>query len=293
MPSLWYDSKKLCDKEDIIMGNTENEKANIFSGGGYCLAEETWKKAWSEETHITEFAEKRIKSAKSAKMTPIKIDTEDLYGYFQGSHGRYETFLDTCPCGDFKRYNLPCKHIYRLAIELGLMNEKAETNSNAIPTPRKEKATLDEEIDIVETLSEQAQEVLERIAAGITSESPIVFEKNCAEIEELIKAGIIADTGEKKLIFGKRERIIELLESENIPYKKSDSVKILKQICEDNIKEKVMEKFGYQLGVTMPTQYTPRHIHYYLSRKESRYYYGDLPDDKITDQLIKRGYYKK
>lgn len=34
MPSLWYDSKKLCDKEDIIMGNTENEKANIFSGGG-------------------------------------------------------------------------------------------------------------------------------------------------------------------------------------------------------------------------------------------------------------------
>jgi hypothetical protein len=138
--SLWYDIFKIYYKEDIHM---EHETVNRALG--------IWKEAWSEETHTTEYAQKRIKSAKSAKMTPIKIDTEDLYGYFQGSHGRYETFLDTCPCGDFIRSKLPCKHIYRLAIELGLMDEKAETNSNAIPTPRKEKATLDEEIDIVES----------------------------------------------------------------------------------------------------------------------------------------------
>lgn len=271
----------------------ENTKSNIFSGGGGYTALEVWEKAWGKEVHETEFAEKRIKSAKSAKMTPIKIDTTDLYGYFQGSHGRYETFLDSCPCGDFRRYNLPCKHIYRLAIELGLMNESVETNNNAIPTPRKEKATLDEEIDIVETLSKSAQRLLARIAEGITTESPIVFEKKCVEIEELIKSGLVVDTGEKKLIFEKREKIIELLEAENISYKKSDSVKTLKQICENNIKDKVMEKFGYQMGITMPTKYTPRHIHYYLRRKENCQFYEDLPDDKITDQLIKRGYYKK
>lgn len=238
----------------------KRKSEHIFGGGGYCLAEETWKKAWSEETHITEFAEKRIKSAKSAKMTPIKIDTEDLYGYFQGSHGRYETFLDTCPCGDFKRYNLPCKHIYRLAIELGLMNEKAETNSNAIPTPRKEKATLDEEIDIIETLSEQAQKKLKDIAEKVTSKNPDVHISKNKVIDELLESGIIEESG--------------------------------------------------KTSVTIPTQYTPRHIHFYLHRKldnESFYDFENgvmvvcetrlldtvLPDDKITDQLIKRGYYKK
>ncbi len=275
----------------------ENEKNNMFLSGSTAL--ETWENAWSKETHETEFAQKRIKSAKSAKLTPVQIDTKDLYGYFQGSRGRYETFLDICPCGDFIRNKLPCKHIYRLAIELGLLDEKAESNSNLIPTPKSEKITLDEEIDIVESLSEQAQIILKRIAEGFTLAFPIVFERNCAEIEELIKIGIIADTGEKKLIFGKKAEIIELLEKETIPHKKSDSLKILKQICEEKIKEKTMERFGYQIGVTIPTQYTSRHIHYYLSRKMdiqspgSFYYCGDLPDDKVTDQLIKRGYYTR
>lgn len=272
------------------------ENGQIFGGD---KALEVWENAWTKETHVTDFAKKRIKSAKSAKMTPIKIDTEDLYGYFQGSHGRYETFLDLCPCGDFIRNRLPCKHIYRLAIELGLLDEKAESNINAIPTPKTEKATLDEEIDIIESLSEQAQVILERIAGGFTIAFPIVFERNCTEIAELIKAGIITDTGEKKLIFGKKAEIIDLLEKENISYKKSDSIKTLKQVCEENIKEKTMERFGYQIGVTIPTQYTSRHIHYYLSRKMdiqtpgSFYYYGDLPEDAITDQLIKRGYYTR
>lgn len=281
------------------MDTTKNE--HIFGGGGVQVNNtslEIWEKAWSKGTHETEFAQKRIKSAKSAKLTPIKIDTEDCYGYFQGSRGRYETFLDTCPCGDFIKNKIPCKHIYRLAIELGVLNETAETNSNAIPTPKGEKATLDEEIDIVESLSEQAQSILRVIAEGYTSENPIVFEKYCAEIEELLNVGIIADTGEKEPIFGKKAEIIELLEKENIPYQKSDSVKTLKQICEDNIKDKTMERFGYRIGVTIPTRFTSRHIHYYLSRKSSlsyggNWYYQELPDDKITDQLIKRGYYSK
>lgn len=59
----------------------ENEKDNMFLGGSTAL--ETWENAWSKETHETEFAQKRIKSAKSAKLTPVQIDTKDLYGYFK------------------------------------------------------------------------------------------------------------------------------------------------------------------------------------------------------------------
>ena len=73
-----------------------------------------WKSTWDSSIHESDFAAKRIKSAKSAKLTPVKIDPTDCYGYFQGTHGRYETFLDYCPCGDFHRSKLPCKHIYRL-----------------------------------------------------------------------------------------------------------------------------------------------------------------------------------
>lgn len=33
----------------------------------------------------------------------------------------YDTSLSQCTCGDFQYRHLPCKHIYRLAVELGLI----------------------------------------------------------------------------------------------------------------------------------------------------------------------------
>lgn len=280
---------------------------NTTQSEGYSTLEE-WEKAWSKEIHQTEFAQKRIKSAKSAKMTPIKIDTKDLYGYFQGSHGRYETFLDSCSCGDFIRNRVPCKHIYRLAIELGLLGEKAENNTNAIPTPKKEKVSIDEEIDIVERLSENAQYILKDIASNVNSATPTYAIRFDSIIQELINSGIIIDTQEEHLIdFGKKSEIIELLETENIPYKKGDKVSVLKQICTDNIPEKAREKFGEIISVSIPTIYSPQQIHFYLHRKldcesfydenmvlqEVRLLETELPIDNITDQLIKRGYYNK
>lgn len=303
---MWYDVSKSYHKEVQKYGTGKYKIEHIF-GGGY-TALEVWKKAWSKETHETEYAQKRIKSAKSAKMTPIKIDTTDLYGYFQGSHGRYETFLDSCPCGDFIRNKLPCKHIYRLAMELGLLNEKAESNTNAIPTPKRERVSLDEEIDIVEGLSENAQYTLKDIASSINSANPTYTIRLDSIVEELINSGIIVDTQEEHLInFGKKPEIIELLEKENIPYKKSDKVSVLKQICTDNIPEKAKEKFGEIVSISIPTIYSPQQIHYYLHRKfdcesfydenmvlqEVRLLETELPIDSITDQLIKRGYYIK
>lgn len=251
---------------------------------------------------------KELNRQSRQKMTPIKIDTTDLYGYFQGSHGRYETFLDSCPCGDFIRNKLPCKHIYRLAMELGLLNEKAESNTNAIPTPKRERVSLDEEIDIVEGLSENAQYTLKDIASSINSANPTYTIWLDSTVEELINSGIIVDTQEEHLInFGKKPEIIELLEKENIPYKKSDKVSVLKQICTDNIPEKAKEKFGEIISISIPTIYSPQQIHYYLHRKfdcesfydenmvlqEVRLLETELPIDSITDQLIKRGYYIK
>lgn len=274
-------------------------------------AKEIWEKAWKPETHTTDYALKRIKSATSAKLTPIKIGTEDFYGYFQGSSGKYETFLDYCPCGDFRRSKLPCKHIYRLAIELGLLNIDVDHDINSVVTPKKERFSLDDTIDIVESLSADAQHRLLNIASIIRSTTPTCLVTLDSDIIELIDSGIIIyadDYPKYEICFGKKSEIIELLDSENIPYDKKAKKQVLEEICIEKISEKAAEKFGKMYYISIPTKFSSVKIHYYLHRKyDSEIFFDEnmcalnslplldteLPDDDVTNQLIKRGYYSK
>lgn len=62
---------------------------------------------------------KRLESAKAAKMAPLSIDYVTQTAQFSGSGKKpYETTVDLCTCRDFFVRGLPCKHIYRLRIEL-------------------------------------------------------------------------------------------------------------------------------------------------------------------------------
>ncbi len=62
---------------------------------------------------------KRIEKAKGAKMAPLSIDREKQTALFSGSGKKpYETTLDSCTCRDYFVRRLPCKHIYRLRMEL-------------------------------------------------------------------------------------------------------------------------------------------------------------------------------
>ena len=69
--------------------------------------------------------ESRMKSAASAELTPISVSIGEESGIFGGSHGQYVTTLTSCQCQDFhsaqRRGVLPCKHMYRLAHELGVI----------------------------------------------------------------------------------------------------------------------------------------------------------------------------
>lgn len=254
-------------------------------------AKELWEKAWNAETHTSEYAAKRIKSAKSAKLTPIKIDATDLYGYFQGSHGRYETFLDSCPCGDFRRSKLPCKHIYRLAIELGVLEEKADSNANAIPTPYKERVRLTETIDLVEGLSEDAQKMLLQIAGSVKA-CRFDYDSDRQVIDELLESGlIVGEPKEGRIYWGLKKELLELLDSEGIPYPPKAKRTELEQICAESIPQKAKEKFGVEKWIIpeVSTSYSERNIHYYLHRKLNHSDY--MPDDAITYQLVQRGYY--
>ncbi len=263
-------------------------------------AMEKWESSWDPSVHKTEYAAKRINSAKSEKLTPIKIDYDDLYGYFQGSHGRYETWLDLCPCVDFHRSKLPCKHIYRLAIELGVLDETAATDPNAIPSVRSKKINVSDLLDIVETLSTGAQQTLLTIASSTTSEKPYLQIDADPTADELLKSGIIVEDGtgiSETINFGTKAKIIDFLQKQNIEHKKNDKKDILEKLCMTTSDPRAAAKhFGvhHWYNVRIPANYSRQQIHYYLYRKNyCKWCETVLPDDKITDELIKRGFYKR
>lgn len=269
---------------------------------------EKWNEIWDAEIHLTEHATKRLKSAKSAQLTPIKIEKEEMYGYFRGLHGHYETWLDECNCNDFKRYRLPCKHIYRLAIELGILNEKADTDIYLIPHVRLEKVSLSETIDIIEALSEDAQRTLCNIARNTNSANPTVSVDSNNEIEELLLSGLVIRDGytvKERIKFGVKREIAQLLCSHNIEFAKAAKKSELESICLSIIPEETKKHFGIirSFNIRIPDCFSRQNIHYYLHRK---YDFSDcvdeegnlrpliktlLRDDIITAELIRRGYY--
>jgi len=78
---------------------------------------------------------KRQRSALDKKLTPIEVDKEGKTCRIKGS-GKlaYEVTLDECSCGDFFRRRLPCKHMYRLAHEVGVFSlSEAPSVAQVVP----------------------------------------------------------------------------------------------------------------------------------------------------------------
>lgn len=83
---------------------------------------------WLEKDHQGEKQEKAIKKAKMEETTPVCIDRDAQTAVFWGSGKEpYQTSLSSCTCNEFLRYKVPCKHIYRLAMELGILASEYKT----------------------------------------------------------------------------------------------------------------------------------------------------------------------
>lgn len=88
----------------------------------------------------------RAKSANLKENTPLSIDSAAQSGTFVGSNGEsYHTELDNCTCADFsiRGASYPCKHMYRLAMELGLMPSSSIVSDASIPIMRQQKSKID------------------------------------------------------------------------------------------------------------------------------------------------------
>lgn len=77
---------------------------------------------WDESLHEDEKQIERQGWAMNYPFT-FEIDKENKCGKFSSTTlvPYYETHLDSCTCNDFMERQKPCKHIYRLAVELGLI----------------------------------------------------------------------------------------------------------------------------------------------------------------------------
>lgn len=68
----------------------------------------------------------RIRRAESGEVSPVKIDPRLRVGWFAGQKNdeTYKTTLTRCSCPDFKKRGVPCKHMYYLAMECGILGRE-------------------------------------------------------------------------------------------------------------------------------------------------------------------------
>lgn len=221
-------------------------------------AHELWNKTWSSDIHISDHAKKRIMSAKSAKLTPIKIDTIDLYGYFQGSSGRYETFLDKCSCIDFVRNKKPCKHIYRLAMELCVIdNSGMSANENMIPIPQKEKKeTLAALISILEN---GGYEVMNAYYSNY-KDAPFFADPEDHATSYLL-SNMFWDEVRNPIIFDKlkKDMLIGFIQKINPDYPKEMKLNELKLYILENFYSEFRNEFPNRIACVISESYSAFH----------------------------------
>lgn len=77
---------------------------------------------WPSNLHSDFEQVKRIDAGRKLKKKVISFDPDMQTMVISGSAAEpYQCDLEACTCADFAIRNLPCKHIYCLADELGLL----------------------------------------------------------------------------------------------------------------------------------------------------------------------------
>ena len=150
---------------------------------------------WPDRLHEETDQQKRIKSAKDAKLTPLFVDSRSFTGHFSGSSGTYTTTLDDCQCGDFIRRKKPCKHIYRLAMEMGVFpSEGLKQDRAAIvepkPSPVQREQMLISVIDAIESTDTDAQIEIKTVLYHDYKQEPYLCE-DIRSVQIFIEKGLL------------------------------------------------------------------------------------------------------
>lgn len=261
---------------------------------------------WDASIHSTPDQLKRIASAKKADTSPSFIDKEAKKGIFPSSgKNPYQTTLDSCTCVDFSRRKLPCKHMYRLAMECGDI-EGAFSKGENKNTAEKRQMTLPEVVAEIELLTEKQQKTICHILYEILFHKAdfVEIEQN-AEISDLVNSPLILHVGsvDSLTILNRMRKkdITALLDKHSSQYdvrlKKND----LALWCVENAPE-IMTDIPKveQLSFVETFRKAQRKVYSYLLRKydweycfegntEYRYPHGAIGEDVTMTFTMKDG----
>lgn len=112
---------------------------------------------WTEHDHQSGKQQKAVSKAILSQTTPISVDSDKQTAVFWGSgKAPYQTSISSCTCSEFIRFKVPCKHIYRFAMELGIIDMPYKTGMSS--GKRNEiQLAFEDALDLVEALSPEAQ----------------------------------------------------------------------------------------------------------------------------------------
>lgn len=149
---------------------------------------------WTEQDHQGKKQENAISKAQLSKTTPISVDSAAQTAVFWGSSKEpYQTSLSTCTCSEFIRFKVPCKHIYRLAMELGIVDLSYKTGMSSGERNEMQLA-FEDAIGFIEALSSKAQDtvynmlsrkIVERHVPHLITDPEVIEEfRACSLLEE-------------------------------------------------------------------------------------------------------------
>lgn len=131
----------------------------------------------------------------------VAVDPQTRTAHIKGHDNKsYDVSLDGCSCRQFAIYRKPCKHMYRLAIELGLMprlDGVAEDDPSGYI-----KHDFHLVIDVIERFTEDHQRILLKIVKKASSKSGNVFfnanTKQQPLCRDMMATGMIESASERK-----------------------------------------------------------------------------------------------
>lgn len=141
--------------------------------------------SFESDTHTHEDQIGRQKRALERKCTPLELNREEKSATFKGSGKKnYYTTCKGCTCADFAIRGLPCKHMYRLFFELGVLNPDASLQGDVIEF----------DSELLSPLSEDAKKELYDLLnlwISSSSENEWIYDKNEQNCQTLIENGFL------------------------------------------------------------------------------------------------------
>lgn len=194
----------------------------------------------------------------------VSIDKQRMRMRITGSYHPeliYNVRLEHCDCNDFKERHLPCKHIYRLALELGIV------------TPQWNLSGLTPEVcEKLSALSEPQEKALLRLIKKQGARGTEFDTGKGTVPAALVKAGFIDEVPRERILdknFKKQDLLAMLSVSNGCPVSHKDKKEdVIKHIVENEPKlAKVMSEKFYRVKYSEILFKNLEFIHRYLSQK--------------------------